>query len=565
MSDEQTTTTVVELADLSNRQQPPASSPSSPEKDAESDSISEKDASDSLISYCDETLHCLTGCGCCGCCGCCCHRRCVFFQKYRFCNLKCRRCCLNFERCSYFVLGLITATNGLGSSNWGMFGLTILFSRVFSGLVTLDFLVKLICHIVATFRQVRQVTTNSATNSATTNINLATTTKTFLRQFNGTTADPRASGMLFVLYLCVPFLMSAHIMSAANYLSTKLPTDTMNIWGTDYLRPTYAQNANPVGAQVQLFDWLFGDLAPCSLIFGAMTQFPDTTVTWKNLKNNNFASPPKVSFSRYPFDHQYVPYEPALKLDIYYPPAASATSADGSFPVFLYYHGGGWRYGDRKRDVPLCTVNYLLARGIAFVSVDYRLLQHGFNGSHLLEDTFDVVAWLHRNETRLKYNLDMTKSVACGNSAGGHLAMMAGYWLSKKSSVVESTKSVTTRRGGGGGVSGVITLWGVEPGYANRTSQAFTGNQKWMEDFYSPANHIDATSPPTLLIHGQHDTAVNIGQSEYVANRLKKYGVKHQLVAIPAQNHACDIEPFGPCYAAQAYTLQYFLKYVYDL
>ena len=46
-------------------------------------------------------------------------------------------------------------------------------------------------------------------------------------------------------------------------------------------------------------------------------------------------------------------YSPDLKLDIYYPPGPAPK---GGFPVFLYYHGGGWRYGDRKRDVPMCTV-----------------------------------------------------------------------------------------------------------------------------------------------------------------------------------------------------------------
>ena len=84
-----------------------------------------------------------------------------------------------------------------------------------------------------------------------------------------------------------------------------------------------------------------------------------------------------------------------------------------------------------------------------------------------------------------------------------------------------------------------------------------------MQRFYSPANHITAASPPTLLIHGLGDTAVDVAQSRYVAARLRKHNVAHQLVGVPGQNHACDIEPFGPCYRAQALTLQYFLAHVY--
>ena len=101
-------------------------------------------------------------------------------------------------------------------------------------------------------------------------------------------------------------------------------------------------------------------------------------------------------------------------------------------------------------------------------------------------------------------------------------------------------------------------------GYQLAASRAsFHGDDPFMKWFYSPANHINEDSPPTLLIHGLGDTAVDIAQSKYVEERLREHNVTHQLVGVPGQNHACDIEPFGPCYRAQALTLQYFLDYVF--
>ena len=88
--------------------------------------------------YCDNTVHCLTGPCCCGCC--CCWTK----------GSKCRILLVALERIIYFFLGIVTATNGFYSTNWGTFGLSILFTRVFSGLVTLDWIIKFCVHIVAT-------------------------------------------------------------------------------------------------------------------------------------------------------------------------------------------------------------------------------------------------------------------------------------------------------------------------------------------------------------------------------------------------------------------------------
>ena len=447
---------------------------------------------------------------------------------------------------SYVALGIISASNGFQSTNWSLFGLTILFTRVFSGLIVLDYLVKLVAHIVATCRRRQRRSTTSSTSSI------------FLEELNSGYTHQKLNLSMCLLLLALPFFVSVHVLDSVYYLDKTLPHETITVWGSSFIATATATAtvpAVPVTADVQFFSWLFGDLAPCSLLLGAVTYFPDQTIVFKNISVES----PKTSFPRYPFDHQFVEYNSQLKMDIYYPKAPSQR-ADGTYPIFLYYHGGGWRYGDRKRDVPLCTVQFLIDRGIAFVSVDYRLLQHGFNGSHILEDAFDAVRFLKTHGHQ--YLLDGTSIVVSGNSAGGHLAMMSGYVLNSSM------------------VSGVVTLWGVEPGYnqLNTTSNgnnnsnsnsnsssrsSFHGNQEWMKSFYSPTNHINTGSPPTLLIHGGGDTAVSVEQSRMVANQLQKYKIVHQLVVVPAQNHACDIEPFGPCFHAQTFTLQYFLEHVY--
>ena len=196
---------------------------------------------------------------------------------------------------------------------------------------------------------------------------------------------------------------------------------------------------------------------------------------------------------------------------------------------------------------------FLLDRGVAFVSPDYRLTQHGFNASHLFDDAFDAVRYLAREEASL--NIDMTRSVVSGNSAGGHLALMVGY-------AMPVTVNDTT-------VQGVAALWPVVPeawplDRRTKGRPSFDGGFPWMREYMSPSTHIRPSSPPTLLIHGASDAAVPIAASHLIAEKLANVSVKHQLAAVPGAQHACDIEPFAPCATTSFATLQYFLHYVFN-
>ena len=300
---------------------------------------------------------------------------------------------------------------------------------------------------------------------------------------------------------------------------------------------------------MQILPWAFGNFAPCSLVLGSLVFLPSKTVVYKTVREG-FPDPPVLSRPRYPGDHQYVKYDPDLRADVYYPDAArfAKPSSGAGWPVFIYFHGGGWRYGDRKRDIPGCTFKWLLDRGVAVVSPDYRLTQHGFNGTQIVGDCFDFIRFLNEYGAGDELGLDMARSVSAGNSAGGHLAMMVGYAM----------RNETT-------VKGVVDLWGVEPGadaaaFAERKKSFHGGDPS----YFSPSSHVGSASPPTLIVHGVGDSAVPLAASETVAAALSAAGVKHQMVAIPGQNHACDVEAWGSCSQAIHFTLQYFLADMFN-
>ncbi|MCZ0991300.1 alpha/beta hydrolase [Streptomyces diastatochromogenes] len=113
-------------------------------------------------------------------------------------------------------------------------------------------------------------------------------------------------------------------------------------------------------------------------------------------------------------------YRPRL-LDVHVP------ATEGAVAAVVWIHGGGWLEGDRRYPPPTVPVELLhgavLGAGLALVCVDYR---------HSLEAPFP--AQLHDVKAAIRYvrrhaglfGVDPERIGAWGESAGGHLAALAG-------------------------------------------------------------------------------------------------------------------------------------------
>ena len=75
----------------------------------------------------------------------------------------------------------------------------------------------------------------------------------------------------------------------------------------------------------------------------------------------------KTGLLRYQLDIPYANDSVFQKLDLYLP-----NKGDGPFPVIAFYHGGGWRRGD-KSDMQVEAFFKLLKFGYAVASINWRL------------------------------------------------------------------------------------------------------------------------------------------------------------------------------------------------
>jgi acetyl esterase len=100
-----------------------------------------------------------------------------------------------------------------------------------------------------------------------------------------------------------------------------------------------------------------------------------------------------------------------IPIRVYWP------TQDGSLPVLVYYHGGGWVIGDLDTNDAVCRM-FSKKASVAVVSVDYRLApEHRFPAA--VEDAYAALEWVFRNGEML--GVDPSRIALGGGSAGGNL------------------------------------------------------------------------------------------------------------------------------------------------
>ncbi|GBD36371.1 Carboxylesterase NlhH [bacterium HR36] len=232
-------------------------------------------------------------------------------------------------------------------------------------------------------------------------------------------------------------------------------------------------------------------------------------------------------------DLAYVPNgHERQKLDLYLPKEGARP-----LPLVVWIHGGGWRAGS-KEGVPLL---WLLERGYAVASVNYRLSQHAPFPAQIY-DCKAAIRWLRASAS--KYGIDPNRFGVAGGSAGGHLVALLGTGGEVKELEGDlGTTGVSSR------VQAVCDIYGpadflrFEP--MNRDPKSpisllLGGTVEEKKDsarLASPVTHVSKDDPPFLILHGTADKTVPISQSEIFERALKQAGVEVTLVKIEGAGH----------------------------
>lgn len=93
-------------------------------------------------------------------------------------------------------------------------------------------------------------------------------------------------------------------------------------------------------------------------------------------------------------------------------------AGEGPFPLFVYYHGGGWVLGDLETADASCRMLANRTERVV-VSVDYRLAPE-YKFPIPVEDSYAALKWVKEHAAEINGNA--SKIVVGGDSAGGNLS-----------------------------------------------------------------------------------------------------------------------------------------------
>lgn len=99
--------------------------------------------------------------------------------------------------------------------------------------------------------------------------------------------------------------------------------------------------------------------------------------------------------------------------------------ADEPTPLVIYYHGGGFRGGDKRSSMPAPLLLKLLEAGISVAGVNYRLTDTAPFPAQILDSARALQFIRHHAE---EYNVESSRIGATGGSAGAAISMWLAFY-----------------------------------------------------------------------------------------------------------------------------------------
>ena len=211
-------------------------------------------------------------------------------------------------------------------------------------------------------------------------------------------------------------------------------------------------------------------------------------------------------------------YDPArgLSLDIYRP-----TGVAPGAPVVLFFYAGSWQMGTRAQY--RFVGSRLAEAGVVAIVADYRTWPAaGFPA--FMGDAARAVRWTldHAREQ----GGDPQRVYIAGHSAGAQIAALLGTDARHLDAVERRPQDL----------AGVIGLSGpYDFVISGKLEEIFGPRSQWPEAM--AVRFVDGDEPPFLLVHGDQDRTVDVGNSRKLEFALRRKGIDATLLILPGGNH----------------------------
>ncbi|PWW71622.1 alpha/beta-hydrolase [Tuber magnatum] len=261
-----------------------------------------------------------------------------------------------------------------------------------------------------------------------------------------------------------------------------------------------------------------------------------------------------------------------LNVDIALP---SNHSSSKNYQMLICYHGGGLVCGSRHTFIPFHLVSKLRGLGWIIIFPDYQFLPEA-TGWDIRQNVLDLEQWILKDQDT--WGIDVDKIVLSGTSAGGYLGALAGVtWKTIKPQAFASIYGMvdltgdwySAKKDPGLVILGVLVDSIQEAEYRKYYENDCevvwdgreTGDDRWPifmlvylkmiygrllgknngggldESYLHPLSRIDSSFPKTIAIHGDQDSAVKISDSYNLVDRVRKAGIKSEILVIEGAEH----------------------------